>query len=319
MTRIRFGWHMPAFPFDDTDARSFVGQIRAVLDAYGAHFDSVWVDDHVQPWHNGVHPDTPYLEAVSTIATFAAWYPELDFGASVFCQSYRNPALLAKTAANLQLLTGGRFLFGIGAGWMAREYRAYNYPFPSPGARVAQLAEALEIVRRLWSAPGVSFEGAHYKISDAYCSPRPMPPPPIMIGGGGEQKMLRVVAQYADWWNYTGKTVAEFAHKLNVLRHHCEAVGRDYDSIVKTWAAEAIVIADTDEEAARIAAAGHFPTETVHGTAERVTEQLQAYVDLGVTYFILRFTDFPRMHVIERFVSEVMPRLKRAAPRARAS
>jgi alkanesulfonate monooxygenase SsuD/methylene tetrahydromethanopterin reductase-like flavin-dependent oxidoreductase (luciferase family) len=311
MTPIRFGWHMPAFPFHEADGPTFIAQIRAVLDAYGAHFDSVWVDDHVQPWHTSPDPDTAYLECVSTIATFAAWYPKLDFGASVFCQSYRNPALLAKTAANLQLLTGGRFIFGIGAGWMEREYRAYNYAFPSPGVRIAQLTETLEIVKRLWAGPAAAFEGAHYKITDAYCSPRPTPPPPIMIGGGGEQKMLRVVAQYADWWNLSGKTVAEFEHKLNVLRGHCDAVGRDFDTIVKTWSAENIVIADTDDEAARIATASPFPDNTMHGTAARVAEQLQAYIDLGVTHLILRFTDFPDTHVVERFVRDVMPRLKR--------
>ena len=300
---------MPSFPFDGSDGTTFVQHIHGTLQRIQPYIDSVWVDDHVIPWFAGISPDTPYLECVSTIAYFAGAYPALKFGSSVFCQSYRNPALLAKTVANIQLLTGGRFLFGIGAGWMEPEYRAYNFDFPKASVRLQQLEETLEIVKRLWAEPYVSYEGAHYKITNACCSPRPNPIPPILIGGGGEQKTLRLVAQHADWWNLPGGDLATYAHKLAVLREHCQAVGRNYDDIVKTWSAEAIVVAETEAEAARIAATSPFKNNTVFGTPSRVAEQLQAYVDLGVTYFIPRFVDFPNTAGAELFAQEVMPLL----------
>ena len=122
MNELKFGWHMPSFPVDGSDGRAFIEQIDHTLDRVHSHFDSVWVDDHLMPWAEWQSNDTPYLECMTTITHFAARYPSLNFGASVLCQSYRNPALLAKMAANLQLLTGGRFIFGIGAGWMEEEY-----------------------------------------------------------------------------------------------------------------------------------------------------------------------------------------------------
>ncbi|MDE0446579.1 MAG: LLM class flavin-dependent oxidoreductase [Spirochaetaceae bacterium] len=141
MSTLRFGWHMPSFPVDGSSGPRFVEQVRASLDRLHPHFESVWVDDHLWPWAGWQPADTPFLECVSTIAHFATVYRDLTFGSFVFCQSYRTPAVLAKTAANLQLLTGGRYVFGIGAGWVEREYHAYDYEFPKPAVRIAQLDE----------------------------------------------------------------------------------------------------------------------------------------------------------------------------------
>jgi alkanesulfonate monooxygenase SsuD/methylene tetrahydromethanopterin reductase-like flavin-dependent oxidoreductase (luciferase family) len=261
------------------------------------------------PWAEWQSNDTPYLECATTIAYLAATYPTLKFGASVFCQSYRNPGLLAKMGANLQLLTGGRFLLGIGAGWMEEEYQAYNFDFPKPSVRIAQLEEAVQIVKKLWTESPASFEGTYYRIENAYCEPRPDPIPPLLIGGGGEQLTLRVVAKYADWWNIPGGTYENYAHKLDVLRGHCAAVGRDYDEIVKTWSAEAVAVAETESEASRIAAASPYNENGIIGTPAQVAEQLQAFVDLGVEHLIVRLLDFPNTEGIEMFVQEVMPRL----------
>jgi alkanesulfonate monooxygenase SsuD/methylene tetrahydromethanopterin reductase-like flavin-dependent oxidoreductase (luciferase family) len=261
------------------------------------------------PWAEWQSNDTPYLECLTSIAYFAGAYPTLKFGASVLCQSYRNPGLLAKMAANLQLVTRGRFLFGIGAGWMESEYRAYNYDFPPPSVRIAQLEEAIQLVRRLWSEAPASFAGTYYKVDNAYCEPRPDPMPPLLIGGGGEQRTLRLVAKYADWWNLPGGTAADYAHKLDVLRQHCVVVGRDYGSIVKTWSAEAIAVAGTEAEAQRIASASPYSNHAIVGTPAQVAEQLRAFVELGVEYFIVRLLDFPSTTGIELFVREVMPRL----------
>lgn len=309
MKDLKFGWHMPSFPVDGSDGSAFIEQIDHTLERVHSHFDSVWVDDHVMPWAQWQPNDTPYLECMTTITHFAARYPSLDFGASVLCQAYRNPALLAKMAANLQLLTGGRFLFGIGAGWLEEEFSAYNFDFPKASVRIAQLEEAVQIVKVLWTESPASFEGKNYRIDNAYCEPRPDPVPPILIGGGGEQLTLRVVAKYADWWNIPGGTLENYARKLGVLRGHCQVVGRDYDEIVKSWSAEAVAVATTHEEAERIAAASPYNADPIIGTPVEVAEQLQPFIDLGVRCLIVRLLDFPETTGVELFANEVMPRL----------
>ncbi|MFZ1754738.1 MAG: LLM class flavin-dependent oxidoreductase [Caldilineaceae bacterium] len=310
MSTLQFGWHMHSFPVDGSRGPDFVQQIRNTLDRVQTRFDSVWMDDHMMPWATWQSNDTPYLECMTTIAYFAAAYPSLTFGSSVLGQGYRNPALMAKMAANLQLLTGGRFIFGIGAGWMVEEYEAYNWPFPKPSVRIAQMEEAIEIAKKMWREAPASYEGKYYRIDNAYCEPRPDPIPPILIGGGGEQLTLRVVAKHADWWNIPGGTLENYVHKLDVLRGHCDAVGRDYDSIGKSWSAEAVVVAGTESEAQRIAAASPYNRNTILGTPEQVAEQLRSFVEAGVSYLIVRLLDFPRTDGIELFAEEVMPLLK---------
>ena len=315
MREVKFGWHMHSFPVDGSGGPAFVEQIHRTLQRVHPSFDSVWVDDHVMPWATWQSPDTPYLECFTTMAYFAAAYPSLKIGASVFCQSYRNPALLAKMAANLQLVTGGRLLFGLGAGWMEPEYRAYDFDFPKPAVRIAQMEETIQIVKRMWSESPASFEGRYYRIENAYCEPRPDPIPPLLIGGGGEQLTLRVVAKYADWWNISGGSYDNYAHKLEVLRRHCADVGRDCDEIVKTWSPDGIAVAETEDTARRIAAASPYngSGNALVGTPAQVAEQLRAFVELGVEYFMVRALDFPDTAGIELFVREVMPLLRAGA------
>lgn len=311
MTNLKFGWHMHSFPTDGSTGTAFVDQINQTMDFVQHHFDSVWVDDHLWPWAKWQDDDTPYLECMTTIAWYAARYPSLKFGASVLCQSYRNPGLLAKMVANTQLLTGGRFLFGIGAGWMEEEYLAFDFDFPKPAIRIAQLEEVIQIVQKLFTETPASFEGKSYRIKDAFLNPKPHPIPPLLIGGGGEQLTLRVVAKYADWWNFPGGTLENYARKLAILRQHCEAVGRNYDDILKTWSAEAVAVATSEAEAQRIAEASPYNNNVIAGTPEQVAEQLQQFIDLGVGYLIVRLLDFPMLDGIQLFAQEVMPRLQR--------
>jgi alkanesulfonate monooxygenase SsuD/methylene tetrahydromethanopterin reductase-like flavin-dependent oxidoreductase (luciferase family) len=307
---VTFGWHMHSFPVDGSNGTAFVDQITRNMDLVHHHFDSVWVDDHLWPWAKWQDDDAPYLECMTTIAYFAARYPTLKFGSSVLCQSYRNPGLMAKMVANLQLLTGGRFIFGLGAGWMEEEYRAFAIDFPAPAVRIAQLEEAIQLVQRLFTQTPASYNGKYYRLKDAYLMPKPDPIPPLLIGGGGEQLTLRVVAKYADWWNFPGGTVENYARKLAVLRDHCADVGRNYDDIVKTWSAEAVVVAATPEEAQKIAAASPYNNNAIIGTPTQVAEQLQQFVDLGVSYLIVRLLDFPSTTGMQLFVDEVMPLLR---------
>jgi len=307
---LKFGWHMPSFPVDGSDATEFMQQINTTLALVQPHFDSAWVDDHFWPWAKFQANDTPYLECMTTIAYMAARYPELKFGSSVLCQAYRNPGLMAKMVANLQWLTGGRFLFGIGAGWMEEEFAAFNYDFPKPAVRIAQMEEVIQIVQQLWRETPASFQGKYYQIQDAYLMPKPDPIPPLLIGGGGEQLTLRAVARYADWWNIPGGTLENYTHKLGILRQHCEAIGRNYDAIVKTWSAECVAVAATEEAARQAVEATPYNNAPIYGTPAQVAEQLQAFLDVGVTYLIVRLVDFPNISGMERFINEVIPRLR---------
>lgn len=307
---LKFGWHMHSFPVDGSNPTQFMQQTMTMLDLVQNHVDSVWVDDHLWPWAKFQANDTPYVECMTTIAYLAARYPTLKFGSSVLCQAYRNPGLLAKMVANLQWLTGGRFLFGIGAGWMEEEFSAYNFDFPKPAVRIAQLEETIQIVNTLWRETPATFQGKYYQIQDAYLMPKPDPIPPLLIGGGGEQLTLRVVAKYADWWNIPGGTLENYAHKLKVLRQHCEAIGRDFDTIVKTWSAESVAVAPTEAEARQIAQATPYQNAPIYGTPAQVAAHLQAFVDLGVTYLIVRLVDFPNTAGMELFINEVAPRLQ---------
>ncbi|GIV78061.1 TIGR03560 family F420-dependent LLM class oxidoreductase [Litorilinea aerophila] len=311
MSTVQFGWRVPAFPVDGSSGPDFVQQIVRNLEALGDAFDSAWVADHFIPWARFAADDIPTLECLSTICYLAGAFPRLKFGTIVLCQSYRNPALLAKMGATLQLLSSGRFILGIGAGWKEDEYRAYGYDFPKPATRIRQLEEAVQIVRRLWTETPATFHGRHYHIEHAYCEPKPNPRPPILIGGGGEQLTLRVVARHADWWNIPGGTLENYRHKLEVLRRHCDAEGRDYDEIRKTWAVEVVAVAETEAEARRMAEASPFYSGAgLVGTPDQVAEQLRAFTELGCSYFIARFADFPRTEGVRLFAERVIPQFQ---------
>jgi alkanesulfonate monooxygenase SsuD/methylene tetrahydromethanopterin reductase-like flavin-dependent oxidoreductase (luciferase family) len=172
------------------------------------------------------------------------------------------------------------------------------------------MEETIEIAKLLWTQTPVSYQGKYYTLTDAYCEPKPDPMPPILIGGGGEQLTLKVVAKHADMWNLPGGTFENYAHKLEVLRGHCDTVGRDYDSIVKTWSAECVAVGETEAEAKRILAATPYKINPIVGTPVQVAEQLQRFVDAGVEYLCVRTVDFPRATGIELFANEVIPLLR---------
>ncbi len=313
MREVKFGWRIPSFPVNGSRTKDFVDQIFRNLREIEEDFDSAWISDHFIPWAGFVSPKTDTLECWTTLCYLAGLFKKLDFGTIVLCNSYRNPALLAKMGATLQVLSNGRFILGIGAGWKEDEYRAYGYEFPTAVTRIKQLEEAVQIIRRMWNEDIVTFEGKYYRIEGAYCEPKPRPPPPIMIGGGGEKLTLRIVALYADWWNIPNKTPEVYQHKLRVLKDHCSRVGRDYDEIKKTWVGCA-AIAKNKNEAIRMAKNSLFAKvigleEMIIGSPEQATSKLKEYIDMGVEYIILRFLDFPSSLGAKLFVEEVMPKL----------
>ena len=307
--KITFGLRVPDFPTDGAPFKVFRDQLFRSLDAAQAGFTAAWIADHFFPWMGSLDQTLPTPEAWTTIVYMTARYPSLNLGSIVLSQSYRRPALLAKMAASLQALSGGRFILGIGAGWKENEYLSYGYDYPTPGVRLDQLEEAVQIIRKMWREPSPSFAGKYYHIENAACEPRPDPMIPLMIGGGGRKKTLRIAAQYADWWNFPGGTLENYQELLDVLKEHCLAVGRDYSEIVKSWATDCVAVAPTHSEAVAMAQASPFnsPGNLLVGTPEEVITQIQRFTDLGVSHFMFRFADFPSTRSLELFQKEVIP------------
>lgn len=191
MTPIQLGFVIPAEWRDKSVRTAYVENVNHALSLITGHFDSAWMVDHL------MDDDTDTLEGFTALTYLAALHPQLKFGHAVLCQSFRNPALLAKMAATLQFMSGGRFILGLGAGWHEAEYRAYGYDFPTNGVRVEQLEETLQIIKALWTQEKATFTGNHYHIIDAELEPKPNPLPTIMLGAF-RPKMLRLTARYAD-------------------------------------------------------------------------------------------------------------------------
>ncbi|MEO0561621.1 MAG: LLM class flavin-dependent oxidoreductase [Chloroflexota bacterium] len=299
---VEFGWMLPTGNQRMPDG-DYTTHLHQVLSSIEGNFHAFWMPDHLM---DGA---LPIPESLSTLSYLAGTHPSLHFGTCVIGEGYRNPALLAKTAATLQNLSGGRFILGVGAGWKADEYDAYGYPFPKTSERIEAMAETVQICKALWNAGGepISFAGKHHHIADATCVPQPTPPPPIMIGGTGEKRTLRAVAQYADWWNIPGAPPHVVQHKSAVLAKHCADVGRAPADIRRTWMG---VVSIAETEATAEAALSGFPIwdgdRALVGTPSQVLDQLQAYMDLGISYFILSFVDEPSTRGMDLFMRHVI-------------
>jgi alkanesulfonate monooxygenase SsuD/methylene tetrahydromethanopterin reductase-like flavin-dependent oxidoreductase (luciferase family) len=275
------------------------------LDQTAAPFGSLWFPDHVQYGGHRVAEGW-------TLLTYAlARYPDKLCGHEVLCNSFRNPAHLAKMAATAQALSGGRVILGIGAGWNQEEYLAYDWPFPPTRVRIEQMSEAIELIRLMWTKSPASYKGEHYQISQAYCEPRPSPIPPVMIGGSGEKYLLRAVAQHADWWNYSFRGAEAYTHKQEVLKAHCRDVKRGYDRIQQVIRV-GILIAETEREVERVKARPDTrPLADIHliGTPAQVTETLRGIIRQGADQLTVNFADVPRPDGTRLFAETVLPNL----------
>jgi F420-dependent oxidoreductase-like protein len=307
MKKLRFGLFAPQVGA----SYSAIKQRALVADKLG--FDSMWFVDHM--WSRGM-PDLDHLEAWTLMAATAAVTERLRIGTLVLCNSYRNPALLAKMASSLDQVSNGRFILGLGAGWMDEEYRAYGYSFPSARVRIEQLEEALAIIKRLFTEPRASFQGKYYAIEDAVNNPKPVqkPYPPILIGGAGEQRLLRVVAEHANIWNCPNNVAHELERKLAVLKRHCDAVGRDPDEIEVSEQCIMILGRDDKELSSKIqfakatlGAVFDIDNTALKGTPQQLIEQIKARSRQGVTFFTTLFGDLNQPETLELFAKEVMP------------
>lgn len=298
---VKFGLSLPAGP-PKGQIDKWLTDLDTLVPLIRGYFSGLWMTDHFF-WD-----DNPTYEAWTVLAFLAARYPGFELGPVVLGQSYRNPALLAKMAATLQTLCGGRFIMGIGAGWKEDEYHAYGYAYPSPGVRVAQLEDTLEILTRLWKEPGkVSYQGTHYHITNAYCEPKPDPVPPILVGGGG-RKTTRLAARFADLWNLPDANYDTYRERLALLLGHCEDLGRDPASLRKGWFGR-LVVGRTEAEAGT--RGGRWTSDNAFaGTPGQVVEQMRRFVDLGCDHFIVEVLDIDQPEVLGMVLEEVIAPLR---------
>jgi F420-dependent oxidoreductase-like protein len=245
---VRIGIHYANFTHPDWDTRLAhrLTETARVADQGGASLFTVM--DHWFQMENLGGPSEPMLEGYTTLGYLAGQTENVRLSLLVTGTTYRHPGLLAKIVTTLDVLSRGRAMLGIGAAWYDREHAGLGVPFPSTAERFERLEETLQVVGQMWSADDGAYEGKHYRLAETVNVPPPVqrPHPPILIGGSGERKTLRMVAQYADACNLFGESPDVVRHKLEVLRRHCDDLGRDYDSIEKTMIAMGDPVADTD-------------------------------------------------------------------------
>ncbi len=313
---IRFGLQV-------AQQQTTVAELKEVWqEAEALGFDTLWTNDHLLA---SVGPaDAPELEAWTLLAAMATNTAKIKIGAMVTNNTFRHPSVLAKMAATVDHLSNGRLILGIGAGWFEREHQAYGITFPSVKYRTNQLAEALEVITKLWSAnPTVSFKGQYYTLIDAPFMPKPVqqPHPPIMIGGIGEKKILPLVAKYAQMWNIPSLPPEQVAEKGKVLEKACQKIGRNCTEIERSYLTPLYIKSDATEvqtllervDELRKVSVDEVRRSVLAGDPAAVKQQMQAYIDAGVTHFIinLRRPGLYDREGVRLFAREVMPAFKR--------
>ncbi len=319
------GWRHDLVGIEPAEQWKAMSGLAAHADA--GPWESIWVYDHFHtipvPTEEATH------EAWSLMSAFAATTTRIRLGQMCTCMSYRNPAYLAKVAATVDVISGGRVEMGIGAGWYEHEWRAYGYGFPRAGERLARLDEGVQIMRQAWTTGSATLDGDHYQVDGAIVRPLPLQEGgiPMWVAGGGEKVTLRIAAKYADYTNFAGGNPEVFTGKSELLRAHCAEAGTDFAAIVRSTDLFTVV-ADTESEvedrldavearllprvgAERAAAfVRDYRTSPGTGTPEQVAERLTALRDLGLGYAIHYFPEaaYDRSG-IELFEREVIPAL----------
>jgi F420-dependent oxidoreductase-like protein len=279
-------------------------------------YDSIWVYDHFHT-HPVVTQESTF-DAWTLMAALAAVTTRARLGQMCTCALYRPPSLLAKMAANIDVISGGRLDVGIGAGWSRGEFEAYGYRYPSDRERLDMLEEAVQVLLAMWTQDEAGFQGEHYTVDGAINRPRPIqkPYPPLWISGGGEKRTLRIVARYGDFANF-GDNLEEFRHKSRILAGHCEEVGRPYEEIGRTIHRMAVIGRDDADLRRKLdIAAGRrsctpeeFADEHFAATVPQAVEEMGEFIDEGCAEMILYFYDMGEADSLELFASEVIPQL----------
>jgi F420-dependent oxidoreductase-like protein len=318
------GWRLDLAGIDPKD--QWTTMLDVARAAEDGPFESIWVYDHFHtvpmPTEEATH------EAWSLMAAFGAATSRVRLGQMCTCMGYRNPAYLAKVAATIDVVSGGRVEMGIGGGWYEHEWRAYGYGFPGAGDRLGQLDEGVQIMRQLWTTGTAKLDGKHYQVDGAISRPLPLQDGgiPLWIAGGGEKKTLRIAAQYASYTNFDG-SVEGFQHKSEILAEHCKNVGTDFGAITRSSNYN-VVIGETEKEVQDRLAwikshyEPHLPADVVEGamknfsqgpmvgTPEQVSERLAEMNGIGMNYAILYFAEaaYDRSG-IDLFAKQVAPSL----------
>ena len=319
------GWRLDLTGIEPADQWATMNGLAQHADA-GDAWESVWVYDH---FHTVPEPTTEAThEAWTLMAAFAASTSRVRLGQMCTCMAYRNPAYLAKVAATIDVISGGRVEMGIGAGWYEHEWRAYGYGFPGAGARLAALDEGVQIMKQAWETGEATLDGEFYQVTGARVHPQPLQQGgiPFWIAGGGEKKTLRTAAQYAHYTNFDGSPEG-FAHKSSVLEGHCREQGRDFAEITRSANYNVVIGRDQAEVEQRLAwidqhyratvpakadeTVESFRTGPLVGTPEQIVEKLTELQGLGMTYAITYFAEaaYDRSG-IELFEREVVPALR---------
>jgi F420-dependent oxidoreductase-like protein len=313
LARVSFGVFLPFYAFQNqTESTQLFSQLQGIVqECERLGYDTIWLDDHV------MYRKTPLLECWTTLSALASVTSKIRLGTMVTSNAFRNPALLAKMAATVDVISNGRLEFGIGAGVQREEHEAYGYPFPKPSVRIERLAESLQVIKEMWTKEKANYAGKHFRVQDAVCEPKAVqkPHPPVTVGGCGEKYTLKITAQYADRFDFGYlPTLEEYERKLQVLKAHCVSVGRDLSELEKScWPAGQIILAQnprTVEEKIqqfkpKSVSCGDFLKYTFAGTPGEFEVILQAYVDLGVTHFMLFFPDLPEPGSLRLFAETV--------------
>ena len=306
------GWFMDLEAIEDP-IEQYEAITRVAKEAERLGFDSIWLCDHFHTYP--VQALETVFECWTTTAALARDTSTIRIGQMVTCNSYRNPALLAKIASTVDVLSHGRLNFGIGAGWYEEEYVAYGYPYSPDGERLRMLEEALQVIRAMWNEPYANFEGKYYQVRGAINEPKGVQPHiPIWIGGSGEKVTLKLVARYGDACNFTGTNPARYKHKFDVLRRHCDEVGRDYDTIIKSGCVLTAPLrpGEDGEYVTRNVREGQTYEQVLRraaiGSPQQIIDTYGALLDAGLDYIIVG--DVPEIAHLDRLymiAEEVLP------------
>ena len=300
-----FGYNPPCGErgYEIINPRNYLYDLHRALDVASQNFTSIWSSDHLN------YGSEFRVECWTMLTWMAARYPGPMLGTVVMCNSFRNPSLLAKMSASLQQMSAGGLILGYGAGWYEEEYRACGFDYPSPGVRVDMFEEGVQIIKNMWINSPANFTGKYYQIDNVYCEPRPDPEPILMLGGGGEKKTLKVVAQYADWWNDVMRPIPDLKRKLEVLKKHCESVGSDFGNIRKTLAPR-FFIDKNHKKALEMAEGKNDSGQVIAGDPSAICEQLHELVEMGFDMVITTFPKFQDLDDMKLFVEKVIPNFK---------
>src|SRR5256885_14011964 len=299
------GWRLDLVRISDpTEAYETMMRVAQEADALGYH--SIWLYDHFHTVPTPTQEVT--FECWTSTAALARDTKRVRIGQMVTCNGYRNPALLAKMASTVDALSHGRLDFGIGAGWHEQEFKAYGYDFPDGPTRSRQLREAVQIILKMWSEDEAVFEGKYYQVHGAINQPKGVQKPhiPLLIGGGGEKVTLKLVAQYADACNVGGGDIPTIRHKLDVIKMHCEQLGREYANIRRTTST-ICVIGDSEETALASLSeqqrvlVSMMQASALIGTPGSMQKRLAEYEDAGVQELILWFPDAAKLESLRLF------------------